>query len=115
MEIIASTGDDTSSPDYYCLSFQQAVYPLEILKRSALKFSDNCVFDFQVIYEETEVKIGFRNPFSEEEKLALINDFKTEVLDQDLRLAISKETEPVRNLILANVFSKTSLVQSSDE
>ena len=39
----------------------------------------------------------------------LINEFKRELLDQQLRISIKKETEPQRNLILAYAFSKTGL------
>jgi len=41
--------------------------------------------------------------------LKIINAFKRELLDQQLRLSIKKETEPQRNLILAYAFSKTGL------
>ena len=40
-----------------------------------------------------------------------IDDFRKEVLDQDLREKIKKESEPLRNLILAHAFSKTTLVE----
>ena len=36
-------------------------------------------------------------------------DLQAEVLDQDLRASISRETEPVRNAILAMAFSRTGL------
>ena len=39
----------------------------------------------------------------------LINAFKRELLDQQLRVQIKKETEDQRNLILAFAFSKTGL------
>jgi len=39
----------------------------------------------------------------------ILADFKKEILDQNLRLKIKRETEPMRNLILGYVFSKTGL------
>ena len=36
-------------------------------------------------------------------------DLQAEVLDQDLRASISRETEPARNAILALAFSRTGL------
>jgi His-Xaa-Ser system protein HxsD len=39
-----------------------------------------------------------------------VESFKKEVLDQDLRLKLKAETEPIRNLILAHAFSKTGLI-----
>ncbi len=42
----------------------------------------------------------------------ILENFKKEVLDQDLREKIAKETEEVRNLILAHAFSKTSIIKN---
>ena len=39
----------------------------------------------------------------------VINEFKRELLDQQLRVVIKQETEAQRNLILAYTFSKTGL------
>jgi His-Xaa-Ser system protein HxsD len=39
----------------------------------------------------------------------MVANFKRELLDQQLRLQIKKETEPARNLILAYAFSRTGL------
>ena len=40
-----------------------------------------------------------------------VDQFKKEILDQDLRESIKRETEPVRNLVLAQAFSKTNLIK----
>ena len=39
-------------------------------------------------------------------------ELRAEVLDQDLRASIARETEPVRNAILALAFSRTGLQES---
>lgn len=39
-----------------------------------------------------------------------LNELQREALDQQLRVKIRTETEPVRNLILGIAFSKTSLL-----
>ena len=49
--------------------------------------------------------------FSEKKIQEYLDDFKKEVLDQDLRENIKRETEAVRNLILSHAFSKTGLIQ----
>jgi His-Xaa-Ser system protein HxsD len=41
----------------------------------------------------------------------IADKFRHEVLDQDLRDTISKETASIRQLILANAFSNTGLIQ----
>jgi DNA-binding FrmR family transcriptional regulator len=38
-----------------------------------------------------------------------VRELQAEVLDQDLRATISRETEPMRNAILALAFSRTGL------
>lgn len=44
---------------------------------------------------------------------AVVHRLKKEALDQTLRTRIKKETEQVRNLILAHAFSKSGLISSS--
>lgn len=42
-------------------------------------------------------------------------DFNRDLLDQDLRERIAEETGPLKNLILAQVFSKTNLLDPDGE
>ena len=42
----------------------------------------------------------------------LCSTIRNEVLDQDLRDTISRETASIRTLILANAFSNTGLIES---
>ena len=59
-----------------------------------------------------EVEMRFNKESSKEAQEHFISEFTKEVLDQDLRESIKKETEGYRNLILAHVFSKTSLIKN---
>jgi His-Xaa-Ser system protein HxsD len=45
----------------------------------------------------------------------LVGEFCNEVLDQDLRETVAEETTGIRNLLLAQAFSKTSLIDSELE
>ena len=54
--------------------------------------------------------VEVNSPRSDDSFAKLIDDFKKEVLDQDLREKLKVETEPVRNLILAHAFSKTGII-----
>lgn len=54
--------------------------------------------------------LNFQDNLSESAANFIAEDFKREVLDQDLRSTIASETEQIRNLILAHAFSKTSLI-----
>jgi His-Xaa-Ser system protein HxsD len=66
------------------------------------------------IHDEAEsyrVDVQLPKELSEESVSHLLQEFQKEVLDQDLREHIKKETESYRNLILAHTFSKTSLIE----
>jgi His-Xaa-Ser system protein HxsD len=54
--------------------------------------------------------LAFDDKVSEAAVGANVDNLKKEVLDQDLRLKLKTETEPIRNLILAHAFSKTGLI-----
>lgn len=91
------------------VSFSSKVYDLSTVKKAAYRFSDIFAADIRFDGEDTVCMLSFDSPRSASEVQQIINDFKTEVLDQDLRRSISEETAPIRNAILAHAFSKTGL------
>lgn len=93
--------------------FDSSVYPLIAVKKAAYKFAK----DFAVLIDaEDKHHRATVNIFDENMPTAartrLIGAFCNEVIDQDLREQISAQTEPVRNLILAQAFSKTNLLNN---
>lgn len=90
-----------------------SVYSLNVTKKAAYKFSAEFSVTFEKIDDE-QIKVCFDfNPsISPENKTTIIRQFHNELLDQDLREIVFKETENVRNLILAHAFSKTTLIES---
>jgi His-Xaa-Ser system protein HxsD len=90
------------------LVLDSSVYGLEAVQKAAYRFIDRLT----VVISQSPGKIECHiNPI-EGRKIPLektIEDFKRELLDQQLRVQIKEETEPVRNLILALAFSKTGL------
>ena len=97
--------------------FDLNVFDIDIVKKASYKFTDKVSFDFK----KNEKSLSCKLSLIELEKLSKdgsINDidihkilleFKNEVIDQDLRKQIYKETENVRNLILAKAFSNTDI------
>ena len=73
------------------------IYSLVALKKAAYKFKK-----VQILERDKNFALLELGDISEAV-------FYQELVDQDLREIIAKETEPVRNLILAQAFSKTSL------
>ena len=95
------------------IRFDSGVYRLSAIKKAAYKFADR----FHVLIETTpggvlarlRAKTGLASPE------AIAGDFCNEVLDQDLREHVQEETAPIRDLLLAQAFSATSLIDGQGE
>ena len=92
------------------VSFDSHVFSLMAVKKAAYRYIDSFSADINVKDEEIRCLLNFTSPRSDESCARLVDDFKKEVLDQDLREKLKIETEPVRNLILAHAFSKTGII-----
>lgn len=91
------------------LRFSQGVYAVEAVKRAAYRLSDHAVCDISLDGNDIVVTISGRSSSEGPVISALVERFKTEVLDADLRLTAAAETDGVRNTILSHVFSRTGL------
>ena len=94
------------------VKFDNQVFSLMAVKKATYKYIDSFSADINVKDGEIRCLLNFSSPRNDESCARLIDDFKKEVLDQDLREHLKVETEPVRNLILAHTFSKTGLVSN---
>lgn len=86
------------------------IYSIIAVKKACYKFTADC--SIQIKTDDTnKLRVTFVFPLNTRSEIQnkLIDEFHNELLDQDLRERISKETELVRNLILAEAFSKTRL------
>lgn len=93
------------------LVFDPAVYALMAIEKAAYRFSDRFTCQIETTQAGLQVTLKpKRADMSEETHQAALDDFQTEVLDQNLREKIKLETAPTRNLILAHAFSRTGLV-----
>jgi His-Xaa-Ser system protein HxsD len=92
------------------LAFSPQVYSIDAIKKAAYRFSDVLSVDIVPRSAEIECVIHFiSDPTDEEQAQRIVAAFRNEVLDQDLRSIIAKETEATRNAILAFALSKTGL------
>ncbi len=87
------------------LNFDVRVFSIDTIKRALYRFSDKCSFDIQ--QKDNDITVTIHTKADEN----LSAKIKNEVLDQDLRDTLSKETANIRTLILANAFSNTGLIQ----
>jgi His-Xaa-Ser system protein HxsD len=94
------------------LAFPSDVYSLTTLKKAAYKLSHLCSFDFTQKENETVCTLVYSAPQSDEACAQIEEDFRNEVLDQDLRQIVEAETAPYRNAVLAYAFSRTGLQDS---
>ena len=94
------------------LTFDLNVYTIEVLKKSAYRYIDIFSVNFETKDNYVICTLSFAAKSTEDQCAYYADQYKKEVLDQDLRNSIKKETEAVRNLILAHAFSKTGLVDS---
>jgi len=90
---------------------REANFDVEAIKRAAYRFSDRVSAEITGDAGEYACQLRLLKPAGTESLEGLANDFRNEVLDQDLRLKIAAETEGYRNLILSLAFSKTPLGQ----
>ena len=96
------------------LEFDADVYRLTAVKKAAYKFGDRCHIQIEKV-DERQTRITLRAKRETEELVFLAGEFQNEVLDQELREIIGKETEGIRNLLLAQAFSETSLLDPHGE
>jgi His-Xaa-Ser system protein HxsD len=92
------------------ITFDLAVFPLDVVKTACYKFLDRFTPDIELRDGKIICHLTLDANISEAAASATVDNLKKEVLDQDLRLKLKTETEPIRNLILAHAFSKTGLI-----
>ncbi|HYV43306.1 MAG TPA: His-Xaa-Ser system protein HxsD [Myxococcaceae bacterium] len=92
------------------IELDTAVYRLNAIKKAAYRFGDRCHVEIGTVAEgRARVTLRPKEPLvGDLEQLA--GELRNEVLDQELREVVAQETEAVRNLILAQAFSKTSIL-----
>lgn len=90
------------------LELDRSIYSDEAVQKAAYRFIGRFAAVVSCADNNIVVDITFGNESSDWRE-QVIADFKKELLDQNLRLRIKTETEPVRNLILAYAFSKSGL------
>jgi His-Xaa-Ser system protein HxsD len=92
------------------ITLSTTIYSLESIKKAAYKFADRASI---LIIPGTESSIiatfNFTGKNPQDNLEQVISEFSNELLDQDLREVVKRETSALRNLILAHAFSQTTL------
>lgn len=92
------------------VTLDSRIYRLSAIKKAANKFCG--LFHILIEQHDQSTAVRLTPKASTASVDTLVGEFCNEVLDQDLRETIAEETVGIRNLLLAQAFSKTSLVDS---
>ncbi len=90
--------------------FDLAVFSVDAVKAACYRFIDKFSPTIEVRDSAICCLLQFDSKLTEAAVASEIENLKKEALDQELRLKVKTETEPIRNLILAHAFSKTGLI-----
>lgn len=91
------------------LEFDTQVFEVQSIKEAAYRFSDRCSVEIELEGTKALCRIMPLEAVPDDTLAELGVAFRAEVLDCDLRSALRKETEPLRNVILSLAFSRTGL------
>lgn len=92
-----------------------SVYRPTAIKKAAYRFGDRAFVTLAQTSPSTVAVTLALKPTCQAQAAELEGDFRNEVLDQELREVVATETEGIRRLILAQAFSKTSLLEREAE
>jgi len=88
-----------------------AIYRLSAIKKAAYKFADR--FHIQLLTSDSGwIKALLKSKAAVENSKAMAGDFCNEVLDQELREVVAEDTRLIRDLLLRQAFSATSLIDA---
>lgn len=86
-----------------------SVYSADAAKRAAYTLLGRATVQLRADGDELVCTVSSTGESKSEPLSHLVQAFRDELLDQDLRERISQESAPVRNAILAHAFSRTGL------
>jgi His-Xaa-Ser system protein HxsD len=99
-------------PNGCSLRVDTSIYSLEAIKKTAYKFADRASVVINGNSDSSvSVVFKFVGQAVKNDPEQVVADFCNELLDQDLREIVKKETGALRNAIIAHAFSRTSLTE----
>ena len=91
------------------LTFDSQAYEIEALQKAAYRFIDRLTAEISVEASRIVCVLRWDKPLGTDDQERALQNFRKEVLDQQLRLRLKRETAQERNLILSLAFSRTGL------
>jgi His-Xaa-Ser system protein HxsD len=107
-----------TGPTAYCLGQERCaleidttVYELSAIFRACYLFTDRCYLFLARCDEDPRwLVIALSSKSSEGDLSAAAGDFCNELVDQQLRETLTKETKPLREMIVAQAFAEGNLL-----
>lgn len=104
--------DALNNSPQHTLVLDTTIYSYEAIKKVAYKFADRTSIIISPGAGSTvTVNFAFIAATEKNDPKQIMADFCNELLDQDLREIIRKETHALRSVIIAHAFSRSSLVE----
>jgi His-Xaa-Ser system protein HxsD len=101
----------STSPEGHVLQIDATVYSLDAIKKTAYKFADRASVIIKSTGQTISVTFNFVGEHAKGDPNQVLSDFCNELLDQDLRDVVKKETAALRNVLIAHAFSRSSLAE----
>jgi len=92
--------------DHPCMRVSPEVYPLQVLYRTCYLFTDRCYLFLTRELESPIIKIYFAGKRPDANLKEIVGDFCNELINQQVRLTVAKETQAIRELIVAQAFAE---------
>ena len=93
------------------IEFDLEIHTVESVMKALYQNGNSVSAKFNKNGNKLNVEITFIGTPSDQEKNQILNKINNDAIDYEVREKIKKETEGIRNLILAHAFSKTVLIE----
>jgi His-Xaa-Ser system protein HxsD len=93
------------------LEFDASAFSVEAAQKAAYRRMSEVTVDIRLEGSLLICVLSAANGLDEDRFALSVQEFRKDILDEQLRLLLRSETEPVRNLILGIAFSNTRLVK----
>lgn len=94
------------------LEYESKVFSIDSAQKAAYRLINFFTLDIQTNSDKNICILTSNQGISDVSFEHAIEEFKKNILDEELRSKIKAETEPVRNLILGIAFSRTGLQEN---
>jgi His-Xaa-Ser system protein HxsD len=90
------------------------IYSLEVLFRTCYGFTDRCYLFLEQSDNPQIIRVRFASKSLESPLSITAAEFSNELVNQRVRLDVANETRSIRELIVAQAFAETDLLDRSD-